>query len=66
MRINIMSGLPRAPWGKVWAIILAALIVGAMTIEPPLWALTGLAVLAWLTLFAVIRKERSPHYRRDT
>jgi len=65
MRINIMSGLPRAPWGKVWAIILAALIVGAMTIEPPLWALTGLAVAAWATLFAVIRKERNPRYRRD-
>ena len=66
MRVNIMSGLPRASWGKVWAVILAALIVGAMTIEPPLWALTGLAVLAWLTLFAVIRKERNPRYRRDT
>ena len=61
-----MSGLTRFPWGKVWAITLAALIVAAMTIEPPLWALTGLAVAAWATLFAVIRKERNPRYRRDT
>jgi hypothetical protein len=66
MRINILTGLPRAPWGKVWAVTLTALIVAAMTIEPPLWALTGLAVAAWATLFAVIRKERNPRYRRDT
>ena len=66
MRINIMGGLPRAPWGKVWAVTLTALMVAAMTIEPPLWALTGLAVAAWATLFAVIRRERNPRYRRDT
>jgi hypothetical protein len=65
MRVNILSGLPRAAWGKVWAIVLTALILAAMTIEPPLWALTGLAVAAWATLFAVIRRERSPRYRRD-
>jgi len=66
MRVNILSGLPRAPWGKVWAIVLTALTLAAMTIEPPLWALTGLAVAAWATLFAVIRREKSPRYRRDT
>jgi len=66
MKVNILSGLPRAPWGKVWAIVLTALTLAAMTIEPPLWALTGLAVAAWATLFAVIRRERAPRYRRDT
>jgi len=66
MKTKITSGLPRTPWGKVWAITLTALIVAAMTIEPPLWALTGLAVAAWATLFAVIRRERNPRYRRET
>lgn len=64
MKINIIAGLPRVPWGKVWGVTLTALTLAAVTIEPPLWALAFLALSAWVTLWQIVRKENTPRYKR--
>lgn len=64
MKINILAGTPRPAWGKVWGITLAVLVVAAMTIEPPLWALSLLALAAWVTLWQIVKRERAPRYKR--
>ena len=56
------QAMSKATMALVGALIGAAVIAAA--IEPPLWALALIAVMAWATLALVLWSENRPRYRR--